>query len=67
MELYLTQKELREIFSVSKQTIWRWTNKHGLPHIKINNTIRYNKQDAIDWFEQHQINGDRRTKGVGNV
>jgi len=66
---YITQEDIMKMFKVSRPTVWRWAQlkQNKIPNIKINSTIRYNKQDVLDWFESHKTNGDRRTKGVGDV
>jgi hypothetical protein len=49
---YLTFEKLCEELNinVNRVTAWRW-RKEGMPHIKIGNQIRYDKEEVIRWLK----------------
>lgn len=51
MERYLTQKEIIEIFGVSRQTIYDW-RKNGMPYFKIKRLIMFKMSDVEKWMKQ---------------
>ena len=42
------KKELCNYLNISRATLDRWRDK-GLPFIKIDKTIRFNKDEAMEW------------------
>ncbi|MEK9505189.1 helix-turn-helix domain-containing protein [Gaopeijia maritima] len=46
----MTVDEVADLFRVSPSTIRRWIGK-GLPHLKVNQTLRFQREDVIDWAE----------------
>jgi transposase-like protein len=49
---YLTLEELLKELNIraDRTTAWRW-RKEGMPHIKIGNQIRYNKEEVLEWLK----------------
>ena len=50
-KLYTTA-EIADKFQVTRQTLDKWKLK-GLPFIRIDNIIRYNIDDVMEWVEQY--------------
>ena len=46
---YITDKELREILKVSRQTLLAWRNK-GMPHKKFGKCVRYDLHEVLKWL-----------------
>lgn len=54
-EKLVTMKELEELLSVSRYTIYGWMKK-GLPHLKIKHVVRFNKAEVEKWLmEQNEV------------
>lgn len=51
-ERYFTTKQVREIFQVAHQTLWRWEKAGILKPIKIGGLNRYRKTDLDKLTEQ---------------
>jgi predicted DNA-binding transcriptional regulator AlpA len=48
----LTAKELEQMLSISRTTLYR-LRKEGLPHKKLgHSTIRYDLVEVLDWLEK---------------
>lgn len=48
---YITTKELLEWLKISPNTANNWRRK-GLPHIRVGNTVRYDKKEVTEWLEK---------------
>lgn len=46
----LTKKEISARYSTSPRTIDVWRQQHGMPYIKINNSVRFVPEDTDAWF-----------------
>ncbi len=59
--MFITQKEVAVLLSVSVGTVLRW-HKKGLPYIKIPGTdTRYEKEKVLEWiksFEKKEMSND---------
>ncbi len=53
MSEYLTTKEAEELLKVSRYTLVRW-REMGLPHFKIGESVRYDKDEVIEWMEERR-------------
>lgn len=47
----MTPSEVCNYFSITRQTLWRWTKLYKIPHFKINQTIRFAKEVVIKHLE----------------
>jgi excisionase family DNA binding protein len=46
-------RELSQIWSIPKQTLYRWASENSLPCYKINGyLIRFKENDVKDWIER---------------
>lgn len=52
---FLTVEELSKMLKISRSTIDRW-RKEGLPHIKIGNSIRFDKAEVLQWLNSNKHN-----------
>ena len=55
---YLKKQEAADIFGVSYRTITEWVAHQGFPHIKVGNTIRF-ERESIDNWAQNRLQGDK--------
>lgn len=53
--VYLTTKELCEWLKISINTALNWRNKNGMPYVKIDRAIRYEKEAVENWLENQKI------------
>lgn len=52
---YLNAREVREKFSVSRQTIWEWRKRHGFPEPhKLGGVSRWCEQEVEEWAEEQK-------------
>jgi hypothetical protein len=53
---YLTEKATSQLTSFALSTLrnHRFLGK-GIPYIKVGRTVRYLRQDAIDYMESHKV------------
>ena len=55
MDKYYSVRELTEILSIPKSTIYRWVREGSIPHYKINGyIIRFKEKDIIKWLERYK-------------
>jgi len=50
----LTVQDLQKFLNISEATIYKWIRERNLPHIKIGKTLRFNKDNVIEWLEQYE-------------
>lgn len=48
----LNTKDMMKFFKVSQSTIYNWISK-GLPIVKIEGVLRFDKQEVIKWVEEN--------------
>lgn len=53
---FLTLKEVREMFSVSRATLWRWEVEHGLKVVRIGGVTRIRESDLQAFIKRHEGN-----------
>lgn len=53
MEDLLTKREIAKYLKVSEPTIDRW-RKEGLPSIKTNRLVRFDRAEVLRWLEDKQ-------------
>lgn len=51
-EVFLTPVDVEEIFKIAvpTQAVWRSTNRHNIPYVKIGGLVRYPKNEFIEWI-----------------
>jgi excisionase family DNA binding protein len=52
-EEFLTADELSKWLKVTRRTIDRWRKK-GLPYYKVGSSIRFKKEEILQWIEQNK-------------
>lgn len=63
-ERYVTLKEIRDRFGVSRSTVWRWQAEQGLKVMKVGSVIRVRESD-LDAFVTRHVHGGRDDAGQG--
>lgn len=53
LDEFLTQKEVASLLKVAMSTIHRW-RASGMPFIKIDKAVRFNKDDVIKWLKSKE-------------
>lgn len=51
---YLTIEQVAEMLQVTRMTIYNLQNK-GLPFIKIGKSVRFDKNDVIEWMNSKKV------------
>jgi hypothetical protein len=49
-----TLTEIQKDYQVSRATVWRWRNDHGLKVIQIGGIVRVKDSDLQDFLMRHQ-------------
>jgi excisionase family DNA binding protein len=60
---FLTIQEVCDRLNLSRTTIWRLMNQHGLKFVRIGGARRIREQDLEMWLERHTVslNSDTTT------
>lgn len=62
MTSFLTPKTFADLFGIKVGTIAAWEQRGiGPKRIKINNLVRFNPADVIEWLEEQQAKRSKRT------
>ncbi len=56
-ERFLSLLEVRQMFAVSRSTVWRWIDKSGLKCVQIGGVIRVRESDLRAFVEKHELRG----------
>jgi predicted DNA-binding transcriptional regulator AlpA len=51
---YMNLEELKDFLGVNHQTVYNFRRAWGLPYIKIGATVRYDRDEVIEWMAQHR-------------
>ena len=54
MSALLTPEQVCERYGISRWTLYQWTSKNEIPHLKIRGIIRFREQDLEKW-EEHNL------------
>jgi excisionase family DNA binding protein len=59
MEKLLSVDELSEILGVTKATIYSWTSRNKIPHIKLSKRLlKFRKNDIEAWIARRAVSAD---------
>ncbi len=53
-EEYLSLDELVKIIPLAKGTVYRYTSKGLIPHIKVGRRLVFKRSDIDAWLERHR-------------
>jgi len=53
----LTLGEIQTLASVSRGTVWRWRQEHGLPVIRVAGVCRVRESVFWEWLARHGESG----------
>lgn len=51
---FLGIEEVADLFGVSPRTVRRWMQERGMPHIRVGNTLRFDRAPTVDWFRKQE-------------
>jgi excisionase family DNA binding protein len=65
MERLLSVDEVVLMLGVSKATIYSWTHKNKIPHIKLSRRLlKFRESDILAWIERRSNNPSEEKKGT---
>ncbi len=54
-KLMLTAEEVADMLGVARFTVWDWTKKGRIPHVRINNhSVRYFPDDVMEFLKKNR-------------
>jgi len=56
----MTLTEAAEYLRRPPKTIYNWTSRKEIPHLKVRGRLLFNEEDLDAWLEQFQVEGDPR-------
>jgi excisionase family DNA binding protein len=56
MERLLNMVEVAEMLGVEESTVYSWTHRKTIPHIKIGRLLRFRESDIAAWLEDKAVN-----------
>jgi excisionase family DNA binding protein len=57
MDKLLTVIDVSERYGISKWTVYQWTRKYYIPHLKLGGQLRFRLKDLGDWEELNLAGG----------
>jgi excisionase family DNA binding protein len=51
---YLTVKQVQNLLSVSRSTVWRWQAEHGLKVVRVGGLVRVRESDLQAFLQRHE-------------
>lgn len=62
MDALLTVDEVATLLKVARSTVYRY-KELGLPHFKIGNSLRFSREQVMQWVKAHQVRKPFPSKG----
>lgn len=53
--MQLSVRDAAKLFDVSEKTIYRWVEQRKIPASKINDQVRFNRTELIEWATTHKV------------
>ena len=66
MEELLSPKELARILKVSQPCVYKWTERGIIPHFRLEGSIRFSRDDVLDFLQKRRKVGQKLVNGRGN-
>ncbi|MFW6140782.1 MAG: helix-turn-helix domain-containing protein [Acidobacteriota bacterium] len=54
MEKLLTPEKVCEILRIERSTLYSWTRKELIPHIKVNGLLRFKEEEINRWLKMKE-------------
>ena len=54
---FLKLKDVQELLSVSRSTLWRWQAQHGLKVVRVGDVVRVRESDLQAFLKRHETAG----------
>jgi len=54
MEKLLTPEKVCEILGIERSTLYSWTRKELIPHIKVNGLLRFKEEEINRWLKMKE-------------
>ncbi len=62
--MWLTVKELSEIFKFKKSTVYLWVERGVIPHYKIGRLVRFKSEEVEEWLANFKNTSSTPHKGA---
>jgi PTS system nitrogen regulatory IIA component len=53
--MQLSVKDAARLLDVSEKTIYRWVEQHKIPASKVNDQVRFNRTELLEWATAHKM------------
>jgi len=54
MEKLLTPENVCEILGIEKSTLYSWTRRELIPHVKVNGLLRFREAEIAKWLKMKE-------------
>lgn len=54
MEKLLTPENVCEILGIERSTLYSWTRRELIPHVKINGLLRFREEEMTKWLKMKE-------------
>jgi excisionase family DNA binding protein len=51
---FLTLREVQDLVSVSRSTVWRWQVEHGLKVVRVGDVVRVRESELLAFLKRHE-------------
>jgi len=62
MSRILTPADICRRYGISSSTLYQWTSKNLIPHLKIRGLLRFREAEIDQWEQKSSISPEVRTK-----
>jgi excisionase family DNA binding protein len=53
----MTPEEVAQLLQIQLCTVYQWTHKKFIPHVKLGRTVRFRRAVLLDWIEKRSVKG----------